>query len=238
MRKEVIVLYSGGIDSTSLLAKLSKELKIVTCITFDYHQTHSAEIKAAKRFAKLYNIHNHIISKLSFRNFKKTSLIKKAKDDDENLRCSTLNLETYVPFRNMFFLTYASAIAEKLNIHEIYIGANEDDRDDFPDCRIEFLNSFEQTANLGSSFSLNKSAPLKIHAPFISKSKREIVEIGIKHGVDFFKTHTCYRSEKLGSGCGVCSACKKRIQAFTSLNIVDPIKYIKTSDKLNINDRF
>jgi len=229
---KALLLLSGGIDSTTLLAKLTKEHKIITCITFDYHQTHSAEIRAAKRIAKHYNVLNHIISKLSFHNFKDTSLIKRAKVKEENLKCSTLNLETYVPFRNMFFLTYASAIAEKLNIHDIYIGASKDDREDFPDCRIEFLNSFEQTANLGSSFSLNTSTPLKIHAPFIPKSKREIVEIGIEYGVDFFKTHSCYCSAKLGIGCGECGACKKRIHAFSSLDISDPIKYINTPNEI------
>lgn len=154
-----VLLFSGGIDSTILLTKLTKEHKIITCITFDNYQTHSADIKVINRIAKPYNVHNHIISKLSFHNLKGASLIKQAKVDDENLLISSLNYETYVPFRNMFFLIYASIIAEKLNIHGIYIGANKDDRDDYPHCRIEFLNSFEQTANLGSSFSFNKCSP-------------------------------------------------------------------------------
>lgn len=218
-----IILFSGGIDSTTLLASLLNDFDSnnILCLSFDYGQSHKREIQSAKQITSIYSIKNHQIITLSFTEFAYSSLIHNPANTEGKIHTNSLT-ETYVPFRNMVFLTYASALAEKLCIYDIYIGVNKTDSELFPDCSQSFIKSFEETANYGSSF-IGRSKKLRIHAPYSSLEKHEIIKIGLNLGVDYSITHTCYFPDEKGFPCGKCDSCKKREEAFNFLNINNPL---------------
>ncbi len=224
-----IILFSGGVDSTTLLAVLRKKSSDIICLTFDYGQVYTAEIEAAKRITSKYNIYEHYIEFLPSKCFSNYNLIKNTKVINQKSRFSgNLLPESYVPFRNMIFLTYASAFAEVHGINNIFIAINHNDSLNYPDCTAKFITSFEKAANLGSSFSLKNTKPLKIHAPFILNQKHEIIKIGIELGVDYSLTHTCLVPDKFGNPCGICNSCTLRRKSFNLLEVNDPLddKYI------------
>jgi len=214
MRENAIILLSGGIDSTTTLYIAKRKYNLIALI-FDYGQRHKKEIDCAKKIASLNRIKFYIV-KIDL-NWANSSLVNKnikiPLDRDLNIN----NIpNTYVPARNIIFLSYAFSLAESLSIKNIFIGAHSQDYSGYPDCRIEFLKKFNYAVNLGL-----KSNNIKIIAPIIDKNKKEIIKIGLKLNVPFKYTWSCYSGLK--KPCLRCDSCRFRINAFESLGLKDPL---------------
>jgi 7-cyano-7-deazaguanine synthase len=245
--KKAIVLFSGGLDSTTVLAMAKKSGFKIYALSFSYGQRHKVELESAKKIAKTLNVFEHKIAEINLRIFGHSALtsdIAVPKDRDisqiKTESQSGLNLNehipiTYVPARNTIFLSYALAYAEVVGAFDIFIGANAIDYSGYPDCRPKFIKAFEDLANLAIAAVPSSSASaefqnnhIKINAPLIDMSKKEIIETGISLGVDYSKTHSCYDPIVKGDttySCGHCDSCKLRIDGFKAAGIEDPLVY-------------
>ena len=222
IKKQCIVLLSGGLDSATIL-NIALENYDVTALIFDYGQRHKFEISAAKKIAKKADIPiKLIISDLG--QFGKSALT----DNIEVPKNQDIGKEipiTYVPVRNTIFLSYALALAEVNNIFDIFIGVNALDYSGYPDCRPEFIEAFEKMANEGTKFSQGKQK-IRIHTPLINLTKAQIISEGTKLNVNYALTHSCYDPSIDGLSCGECDACILRKEGFKSAGIYDPTRYI------------
>ncbi len=219
--KECIVLLSGGLDSATVLSIAKKDFQI-KALAFDYGQRHKFELIAAQNIAKNHNI---ILNKITIdlAQFGKSALTDNI-NVPKNQKIGKEIPITYVPVRNTIFLSYALAFAEVNEIFDIFIGVNALDYSGYPDCRPEFIKSFEKMANEGTKFSQGKNK-IKIHTPLINLTKAEIITEGVKLGVDYSMTHSCYDPSKTGLSCGECDACILRKEGFNAANITDPTNY-------------
>ena len=219
--KECIVLLSGGLDSATVLSIAKKDFQI-KALAFDYGQRHKFELIAAQNIAKNHNI---ILNKITIdlAQFGKSALTDNI-NVPKNQKIGKEIPITYVPVRNTIFLSYALAFAEVNEIFDIFIGVNALDYSGYPDCRPEFIKSFEKMANEGTNFSQGKNK-IKIHTPLINLTKAEIITEGVKLGVDYSMTHSCYDPSKTGLSCGECDACILRKEGFNAANITDPTNY-------------
>jgi len=220
---KAIVLLSGGLDSavTFLIAKKELGFNELFALTFDYGQRHRIEIENAKKLAKKYNAKKHIILKIPLSELggsALTDLSIEVPEGDVNRKDIP---PTYVPARNLIFLSYATAVAEVNNIYDIFIGVNFIDYSGYPDCRPEFINSFENTVNIGTKAGV-EGKKFKIHTPLIKMTKREIILKGYELGLDFKLTHSCYNPDENGNPCGKCDSCLLRIKGFKEAGL-DPI---------------
>ncbi|MFA5272014.1 MAG: 7-cyano-7-deazaguanine synthase QueC [Candidatus Omnitrophota bacterium] len=213
--KKAVILLSGGLDSTTALYFAKKRGYALTALIFDYHQRHKKEIAAAKKIIKLNKIKYHLV-KTDF-SWTHSSLtdIKKHVPINRSLSARTIP-STYVAARNIVFLSYAFSLAESIGAKRIFIGAHVQDYSGYPDCRPEFLKAFQQAVNKGM-----KQSNIKIEAPLIDKSKKEIITLGLKLGVPFEYTWSCYDGG--AKPCGKCDSCRFRIKAFEELGLVDPL---------------
>ena len=218
---ECIVLLSGGLDSATVLSIAKKDFQI-KALAFDYGQRHKFELIAAQNIAKNHNI---ILNKITIdlAQFGKSALTDNI-NVPKNQKIGKEIPITYVPVRNTIFLSYALAFAEVNEIFDIFIGVNALDYSGYPDCRPEFIKSFEKMANEGTKFSQGKNK-IKIHTPLINLTKAEIITEGVKLGVDYSMTHSCYDPSKTGLSCGECDACILRKEGFNVANITDPTNY-------------
>ena len=222
VKKQCIVLLSGGLDSATVLNIALKEYE-VTALVFDYGQRHKFEISAAKKIADLAKTPIKLI-KIDLGQFGNSALT----DNIEVPKNQEIGKEipvTYVPVRNTIFLSYALAYAEVNNIFDIFIGVNALDYSGYPDCRPEFIQAFEKMANEGTKFAQGNKK-IKIHTPLISLTKAEIIKTGTKLNVDYKLTHSCYDPSFDGLSCGECDACILRKEGFTKAGIIDPTNYI------------
>ena len=222
VKKQCIVLLSGGLDSATVLNIALKEYE-VTAIVFDYGQRHKFEISAAKKIADLAKTPIKLI-KIDLGQFGNSALT----DNIEVPKNQEIGKEipvTYVPVRNTIFLSYALAYAEVNNIFDIFIGVNALDYSGYPDCRPEFIQAFEKMANEGTKFAQGNKK-IKIHTPLISLTKAEIIKTGTELDVDYKLTHSCYDPSFDGLSCGECDACILRKEGFTKAGISDPTNYI------------
>ena len=226
--KAAVVLLSGGIDSTTTLAIALAEGYQPYALSFDYGQRHQIETEAAKRVAKRSGAKKHRIAKIDLRVFGSSALT-----DDIPVPKQRLEKEiakgipiTYVPARNTIFLAYALAWAEVIPANHIFIGVNAIDYSGYPDCRPEFIEAFENVANLGTKAGL-EGRRFQIHTPLIKLSKADIVRKGVELGVDFSLTHSCYDPTPEGHACGECDSCLLRLKGFREAGIKDPIPYAK-----------
>ena len=222
VKKQCIVLLSGGLDSATVLNIALKEYE-VTALIFDYGQRHKFEISAAKKIADLAKTPIRLI-KIDLGQFGNSALT----DNIEVPKNQEIGKEipvTYVPVRNTIFLSYALAYAEVNNIFDIFIGVNALDYSGYPDCRPEFIQAFEKMANEGTKFAQGNKK-IKIHTPLISLTKAEIIKTGTKLNVDYKLTHSCYDPSFDGLSCGECDACILRKEGFTKAGISDPTNYI------------
>jgi 7-cyano-7-deazaguanine synthase len=226
--KKAIVLLSGGLDSTTVLA-IAKNLGYeIYALSFSYGQRHEIELKSAEAIAKKFEAKEHKTAKIDLRIFGKSSLtseISVPKDQD----LSQKNIpSTYVPARNTIFLSYALAYAEVTGAFDIFIGVNAVDYSGYPDCRPDFINAFENLANLATAVGSENKGNFKIHAPLISMSKKEIIENGIALEVDYSLTHSCYdpilKNDEV-IACGHCDSCRLRLDGFEAAKKKDPIIY-------------
>jgi len=211
--KNCILLLSGGIDSVTLLTKLTNDGYFVYAISFTYGQNHLIEIEYAKKQAKKYNVKEHLIIELDKKIFTGNNLVTNQAIEYKSVNEFPPEISNeYLPARNLIFLSYALSWAEQLNVNEIFIAANKDDFNNFPDCRSDFYKAFEKTANISGLFS-EVETKLKVLAPFENLTKTEIVKLGIDLNVDFSNTISCY-FPKNGLSCGKCMSCLIRDNAF------------------------
>ncbi len=198
--KRVILLLSGGIDSTTLLAKLSSENYDVIAVSFEYGQKHSIELNYAKKNAKKYGVKKHHIIKLDKILFNSSALVNHEIDITtyKDNKLPKRQDKSYVPFRNLLFISTASSLAETMEINEIYLAFNNDDSNNFWDCKIEFVEKINEMAALNTS--------IQIKTPFINLSKTEVVKLAKQLNVDLNNTITCYQP-KGTTECGICLSC-------------------------------
>lgn len=217
-----VVLFSGGLDSTTLLALSLSKGEDVYPLTVSYGQRHDVEIKKARLILKKYNIenkYNEIVQDLSFLN--DCSLINSELDVPEEL--SEEIPSTYVPARNIIFLSIATSYAEAVGAGKIYIGVNAIDYSGYPDCRPEFIEAFQTAINKGSKYAIENG--IKIETPLLNLSKAEIIKMGTNLGVDYSMTHSCYNPSFDGKACGKCDSCRLRHKGFTDAGMEDPTIY-------------
>jgi len=227
--KRGVLLLSGGLDSTTLLALVSSEGYAVHALSFDYGQRHSAELSAARKIARRYGVVQHVVAKIDLRVFGGSALtadIPVPKNRELDDRDSVIPV-TYVPARNTIFLSYALALAEVVEAGEIFIGVNALDYSGYPDCRPEFIAAFERMANLATRAGVEaKDTPaIRIRTPLIDLSKRRIIELGLRLGVDYSMTTSCYDPGAEGEACGLCDACQLRLRGFGEAGAHDPAVY-------------
>ena len=222
--KKALVLFSGGLDSTTTLAyALSNQFKIIA-LTINYKQRHRYEIEASKKIIDSYPDAEQIIFDIDLTRIGGSALT------DNTIEVPKTNTNgipiTYVPARNTIFLSIAASYAEKYKIRDIFIGVNAIDYSGYPDCRPEFIRSYEHMINLGTKAG-SEGYPFKIHTPLINMSKSEIIKMGSNLNVNYKDTVSCYSLNEKGEACGVCDSCIFRRQGFLDAGIEDPTIYKK-----------
>jgi 7-cyano-7-deazaguanine synthase len=225
-----VVLLSGGLDSTTVLAIARSEGFAVHALTFAYGQRHSAEIDAAKRIARSAGVARHHVVEIDLRLFGGSALTADiAVPKDRDLAASSPSGReipiTYVPARNTIFLSYALALAEVAGAANIFIGVNALDYSGYPDCRPEYIRAYEKMANLATRAGVEGKTRVVIRTPLISLSKAAIIRLGASLGVDYSQTTSCYDPGPNGDACGRCDACQLRLKGFSEAGLEDPIEY-------------
>lgn len=219
--KKAVVLLSGGLDSSTILAYARSRSYDCYALTIDYGQRHKVELEAARSIAKKFQVKEHKLINIDLRTFGGSALT----DDISVPKNQEVKDEipiTYVPARNTIFLSYALAYAEVLAANDIFIGVNAVDYSGYPDCRPVFVEAFEKMANLATKSGVEGEIPLKIHTPLIDLSKSGIIKLGLELDVDYSMTVTCYDPGPEGQPCISCDACQLRIQGFKDLGLSDP----------------
>jgi len=225
--KPAVILLSGGLDSSTVLAIAKSEGFAPHAITFRYGQRHQLEIDAATRVAKHSGVAQHIIADIDLRTFGGSALtsdiaVPKGREAQEMQHEIPI---TYVPARNTIFLSFALAWAEVLECSDIFIGVNAVDYSGYPDCRPEFIEAYERMANFATKAAVEGRQKIKIHSPLISLSKAEIIARGLELGVDYSLTVSCYDPSPIGAACGRCDACQLRLKGFEQNRMRDPVVY-------------
>ena len=222
-RSKAVVLLSGGLDSATTLALAVAGGFEVHALTIDYGQRHRHELEAAARVAEVLGAERHLVMRLDLRPIGGSALT----DDIPVPKSGTDGRIpiTYVPARNTVLLALALAWAERLGAWDIFIGANAVDYSGYPDCRPEFIQSFQRTANLATAAAVEGDGEFRIHAPLIDKKKSEIILTGIELGVDYSLTHSCYDPTPDGMACGRCDSCRLRLRGFKEAGVNDPLTY-------------
>ncbi|WP_430815170.1 7-cyano-7-deazaguanine synthase QueC [Carboxylicivirga sp. RSCT41] len=217
--KKAVVLLSGGLDSAVALHLAKSEGFELHAISFDYGQRHNRELEAAKAIAKQTKVANHQVVTLKLDKWGGSSLTDSSMEvEDGDVTRNDIPV-TYVPARNMVFLSVAASLAEAIGAQDIFIGVSQVDYSGYVDCRQEFIDSMEKTINLGTVMGAEKNLPIKIHAPFVNKTKAEEIQLGVELGVDFGLTWSCYRGGE--KPCGTCDSCLLRAKAFAEAGVVD-----------------
>jgi len=222
---KTVVLLSGGLDSSTVLAIAVDEGYEPYALSFRYGQRHKVELEAAKRIAKSFNTKEHVIVDIDLRQFGGSALtdnIDVPKDRSEDQMGTEIPI-TYVPARNTIFLSYALAWAEVLGCRHIHLGVNVLDYSGYPDCRPEYIESFEKMANLATKASVEGEEKLSIHTPLINLTKAEIIQKGIALNVDYSLTSSCYDPSPKGKPCLQCDSCQLRVKGFSEIGMDDPL---------------
>ena len=225
--KKAVILLSGGLDSATTLAIAQNDGFTPYGLTFSYGQRHQFEIGASQKIAEACNLTNHIITEIDLRAFGGSALtddIDVPKDRSENTMSGSIPV-TYVPARNTIFLSFALAWAEVLQSNDIFLGVNSMDYSGYPDCRPEYIQSFQTMANLATKAGVEGAQSITIHTPLISMTKKEIIRKGLELGVDYSLTHSCYDPDKAGNACGRCDSCRIRLKGFQEAGTADPVNY-------------
>ena len=224
--KKAVVLLSGGLDSTTVLAIALTDGYECSCLSFSYGQRHVLELQRAKEISHKMAAKRHLILQVDLGSIGGSALTDDI-DVPKDRRLPEMQDEipaTYVPGRNIIFLSHALAWAEVLGATDIFLGINAVDYSGYPDCRPDFLAAFEKMANLGTkSGTMNK--PFTLHAPLMNFGKKEIIEKGLILGVDYSLTHSCYDPQD-EIACGRCDSCRLRLQGFAEAGAFDPLPYV------------
>jgi 7-cyano-7-deazaguanine synthase len=227
LAKKAVVLLSGGVDSTTILAIAQSQGYDVYTMSFRYGQRHVLELDSAKQISEKMGAKKHVIIDIDLRAFGGSALtddidVPKERSDQE---IGTGIPITYVPARNTIFLSFALAWAETLEIDTIFIGVNALDYSGYPDCRPEYIEAYQQMGNLATKAGVEGTAKLKIETPLISMTKAQIIQKGAELGVDYGLTLSCYDPDSQGRACGACDSCLLRIKGFEEAGVADPTIY-------------
>lgn len=224
--RRAVVLLSGGLDSTTVLALATREGYETYALSFRYGQRHAHELDVARRVAARYDVARHEIVDIDLRAFGGSALtadipVPKGRDITHDGGIPV----TYVPARNTIFLSFALAYAEVTGSSEIFIGVNALDYSGYPDCRPEYIQAFEQLANLATRAGVEQTTHLQIRAPLLHLTKSAIIQLGLALGVDYGETTSCYDPAPDGAACGECDACQLRLKGFADAGATDPARY-------------
>ena len=224
---KAVCLLSGGLDSSTSLGVAIRDGFDCYALSFDYGQRHRTELEAAGRVARHFRAAEHRVIHIDLRAFGASALtsdidVPKGRSVSEMGRGIPI---TYVPARNTIFLSYALAWAEVLESSDIFIGVNAIDYSGYPDCRPEYIASFERMANLATKAGVEGRTHIAIHTPLAQLNKAQIVRLGAEVGLDFSLTHSCYDPGQGGDPCGQCDSCLLRRKGFQEAGISDPLRY-------------
>lgn len=221
-QKKAVILLSGGLDSTTVVAMAKADGYACYTMSFDYGQHHRAELQAAERVARQLGVIEHKVIGLDLNGMGGSALT------DESIAVPESPSEgipvTYVPARNTVFLSLALGWAEVLDARDIFIGVNAVDYSGYPDCRPEFVEAFERMANLATKAGVEGNG-FRIQAPLQYLSKAQIIQVGVARGVDYGLTVSCYQADEQGRACGKCDSCRLRADGFAAAGISDPTPY-------------
>jgi len=222
MSNKAVILYSGGLDSTTCMAIARSEGFSTYAISFAYGQRHSIEMELAKQNARKIGAVDHLVVEFDYRKVGGSALTS-----DIAVPKGGVGRDipvTYVPARNTVFLSFALGWAESLGARDIFIGVNALDYSGYPDCRPEYIAAFEKMANLATKAGVEGDG-FRIHTPLISLTKAEIIRKGLTLGVDYALTHSCYDPDPTGLSCGLCDSCRLRLKGFAEAGLNDPVGY-------------
>jgi 7-cyano-7-deazaguanine synthase len=225
--KRAVVLLSGGLDSATTLALARNEGFQTATLTVDYGQRHRRELECARRISQALRAWRHTVVTVDLRAVGGSALtagIDVPKDRAHEEIGQGIPI-TYVPARNTVLLGLALGFAETLGAFDIYIGANAVDYSGYPDCRPEFLTQFERLANLATKAAVEGQGVFRIHAPLLNKTKAEIIQEGMRLGVDYSLTLSCYDPDPESRACGRCDSCRLRLRGFEEAGVKDPVMY-------------
>ncbi|MFD3813536.1 7-cyano-7-deazaguanine synthase QueC [Streptomyces rubiginosohelvolus] len=228
MARPAIVLLSGGLDSTTVLAIAKDQGYTPYALSFRYGQRHSVELEAAKRVVEAQGAARHVIADIDLRVFGGSALtsdIEVPKHDSLDHAEQGGVPITYVPARNTIFLSFALAYAETVNASDIFTGVTAVDYSGYPDCRPEYIDAYAKMANLATRAGVEGTQQLKIHSPLMEMSKADIVREGLRLGVDYSITSSCYDPDEQGRACGRCETCLLRLKGFAEAGSTDPVRY-------------
>lgn len=226
MDKKAVVLLSGGLDSTTVLAIAKSEGYKVYALSFRYGQRHDIELEKAEKIAAHFGVVDHAVISIDLRRIGGSALTSDiAVPKERSISEMEQNIPvTYVPARNTIFLSFALGWAEVLGVSDIFIGVNALDYSGYPDCRPEYIAAFERLANLATSAGVEKRLSFHIHTPLIQLTKAEIIKLGISLSVDYSLTHSCYDPIE-GNACGRCDSCLLRLKGFQEAGFQDTVQY-------------
>ena len=223
--RRAVVLLSGGLDSATTLAVARSQGYRPYALSFWYGQRHEVELEAAAHVAEALGAEKHVVARIDLREFGGSALTA---DIAVPHRSSVADLDegipvTYVPARNTIFLSFALAFAETLGSSDIFLGVNALDYSGYPDCRPEYIASYQRMANLATKAGVEGTQDLRIHTPLIDLTKAEIIRLGSSLGVDYSLTHSCYDPRDGRRPCGTCDSCLLRAKGFAEAGIADPV---------------
>lgn len=221
--EKAVVLLSGGLDSTVCMAVAQSKGLETYPISFNYHQRHNIELESAKKVADFYKVKKHLIIDTNMEQIGGSALTDNQIDVPEGDVDREDIPVTYVPARNLIFLSYAIGYAEVIGADYVFIGVNAVDYSGYPDCRPEFIEKFQATADYATKAGTADGRHIKIVTPLQDLSKKEIVQLGSRLGAPLQFTHSCYKGG--AKACGVCDSCKLRLRGFAEAGVVDPVEY-------------
>jgi len=224
MKRKAVVLYSGGLDSTTCLAIAKADGFEPYAMSFAYGQRHHAELRVAKENARAMGAAEHMLVDFDLRKIGGSALTSGIEVPKDGVGDEIP--VTYVPARNTIFLSFALGWAEVLGAFDIYIGVNALDYSGYPDCRPEYVAAFETLANLATKAAVEGAGRYTIHTPLIRLTKAEIIRKGLSLGVDYARTHSCYDPTPEGLACGRCDSCRLRLKGFAEAGVEDPVRYM------------
>ena len=231
--KKAVVLLSGGLDSTTVLAIAKDEGYACYCLSFQYGQRQAIELEKAKATSARLKAAQHLVLDIGLDRIGGSALTGKIEvPKGRSFEAMAKGIpQTYVPGRNTIFLAYAMAWAEVVGADDIFIGVNALDYSGYPDCRPEYIAAFEKMSRLATRAGTEGKRALRIHAPLMHSTKKEIIQRGMELGVDYANTHSCYDPGSAGVACGRCDACRLRLKGFAEAGIKDPLKYMPEEEK-------
>jgi len=223
---KAVVLVSGGLDSATTLAIAQSQGYRCYALSFDYGQRNRVELQSARQVTESLGVVEHKFIHINLDSIGGSALT------DTQIAVPVLGLSeqipiTYVPARNTIFLALALGWAEVLSADDLFIGVNAIDYSGYPDCRPEFIGAFEKLANLATKAGV-EGHRFKIHTPLIQLTKAQIIQQGLRLGVDYSRTISCYQPNSEGAACGVCDACRLRAEGFQALGGADPTRYVQS----------